>query len=171
MNVGRILIVLLAGFFFSYCGKSSGSFAFHAVNDQNFTEFQKKVYSPREFKKYHDPILFNENQHLWFSYEPAKVEYKIPYAVSLSKKSLGWIEIDLKNVHLSRNIGYLVDSYPDLKFGKYKLTVALKDKILNSIEFEILKEGDQKDDFIDYDMPLSILMDSDADDLRALSRE
>ncbi|MDH4262917.1 MAG: hypothetical protein OEV78_07735 [Spirochaetia bacterium] len=129
------------------------------------------MYVPREFRKYNAPIQFNENRSLWFAYKPGKINYKSPYAVSLSKKSLGWIEIDLKNIHLSKTIGYIVDDYPELKYGKYLLTVALEHNILDSIEFEILKEGDQKDDFIDYDLPLSVVLDSDADDLRALSRE
>jgi len=77
----------------------------------------------------------------------------------------------LKNLHMSRSIGYLVNNYPELKKGKYKLTVALENSLLDSIEFEILKKGDQKDDFIDYDLPLSVVLDSDADDLRALSKE
>lgn len=154
-----------------FCMEKTGSFAFHSIKESKLTSFQKSMYLPREFKKYRAPIQFDEKINLWFAYTPAKVSYKSPYAVSLSKKSLGWIEIDLKNLHLSQKIGYLVDSYPELKNGKYLMTVALENKILNSVEFEIIKEGDRKDDFIDYDMPLSVVLDSDADDLRILSRD
>lgn len=171
MKVYRALAVLFSLTLFGSCMKGPGSFSFHAVDDSGFTSFQKKMYVPREFKKYTGQILFNENENLWFAYKPSKVSFEQPYAVSLSQKSLGWIEVDLKNLHMSRSIGYLVNNYPELKKGKYKLTVALENSLLDSIEFEILKKGDQKDDFIDYDLPLSVVLDSDADDLRALSKE
>ena len=158
-------------FFSAFCMKKSGGFAFHAVNDSKFTPLQKMIYLPRQFTKYQNPIQFNENLNIWFTYEPSKHDYHQPYAVSLSRKSLGWIEIDLKNLHLSNKIGYLVNNYPELKHGQYLLTVALENKILSSVEFEIIKEGDQRNDYIDYDLPLSVVLDSEADDLRVLSRD
>jgi hypothetical protein len=116
-------------------------------------------------------VQFNENQTLWFSYKPGNINFKQPYAISLSKKSLGWIEIELKNVNLIKETGYLVENYPQLKSGKYLITIAMGKEILSSIEFEVINERDQRENYIDYEMPLDVALDSDADDLRALSRD
>lgn len=167
----KVYFVVFLAFITSSCWDNSGSFSFHSINEHKFTEFQRKNYIPRTFHKYKSPVQFNEDETLWFAYEPSKVVNNGIYAVSLSRKSLGWIEIDLKNVKFSRKTGYLIDNYPKLKSGRYLLTVAIDNTILNSVEFEILKQSDQREDYIDYDMPLNVVLDSDVDDLRALSRD
>jgi len=67
MKVYRALAVLFSLTLFGSCMKGPGSFSFHAVDDSGFTSFQKKMYVPREFKKYTGQILFNENENLWFA--------------------------------------------------------------------------------------------------------
>lgn len=164
-------IVICIALIAASCSKNSGSFAFHPIDDSRLTPFQKKLYVPTRFTKYRQPVQFNENQTLWFSYKPGNINFKQPYAISLSKKSLGWIEIELKNVNLIKETGYLVENYPQLKSGKYLITIAMGKEILSSIEFEVINERDQRENYIDYEMPLDVALDSDADDLRALSRD
>ncbi|MDH4198832.1 MAG: hypothetical protein OEV66_00485 [Spirochaetia bacterium] len=164
------LVLTVCNVFLISCAKNHGSFAFHSVDERRFTEFQKKNYIPGNFNKYTSPIQFGENQTLWFAFQPGKISHE-KYAISLSRKSLGWIEIDLKNLEIPKKIAYLIDNYPNLQAGKYLLTVALRNEILNSIEFEIINERGQRDDFIDYDLPINVVLDSDGDDLRDLSRE
>jgi len=163
-----LFIVVLISF---SCAGDAGKFAFHPVDEQRFNDIQRVWYTPSHFTRFTPPILFDENKTIWFSYKPDKVNYKEPYAISLSRRSLGWIEIDLKNVMLNSEVGYIVENYPDLETGEYLLRIAFNDEIIGSTTFEVIRDHDQKSEFIDYDLPLEVVLDTEADDIRMLSRE
>ncbi len=166
----RKLTVLLLVLIASQCDRTLPGFAFAAIDDREMTALQKRWYQPGRFVRHGGPQLFEEKQAIWVSYKPAKINYKRAYAISLSKKSLGWIEIDLKNMMLSPDSDFLVNNFGHLEKGKYLLRVAFDNEILDSILFEIINESDQMKDYIDYDAPLSVVLDDTQDDIRLYSR-
>lgn len=164
------LVYLLFPVLLLHCGESKGTFAFFPANESALTEMQKTYYYPPRFNRFQSPILFSENRTIWVAYRPASRSYSSPYALSLSQKSLGWMEINLKTQSLAKGSKYLVNRYKNLPAGKYLLRVAHDNRIVDSIEFEVTMEESSREDYIDYDAPVEVVMDSEPDDIRLLSK-
>ena len=164
------IVLTLLSVFLINCSEKGSDFAFYPVDESSLSPMQKQFYYPRYLNHYKQPILFSENRNIWFSYNPPEKNFKEPYAISLSKKSLGWIEFDLKNQILNPNVKYIVNNYTNLPPGKYMLRVALKNEILGSITFEVISEENKEDDYIDYEAPLDVVLENDTDDIRRYSR-
>ena len=162
--------VVLASLSLAYCSSGKQGFAFAQVDETAMNVLQKKYYQPRRFNRYSPPVIFGEDKTLWFAFYPAQKVYDRPYAVSLSRKSLGWSEIELKNLNLSSEIDYLINNYGALPKGRYLLRVALDDEILDSIAFEVINENEQLEDYIDFDAPLDLVENKEVDDIRLYSR-
>lgn len=155
---------------FSHCSPEKQGFAFAQVDESAMDLLQKKYYQPRRFNRYNPPVIFGEDKTLWFSFYPSTKAYDRPYAVSLSRKSLGWSEIELKNLILSPETDYIINNYDALPKGHYLLRIALDDEILDSVAFEVINEHEQLEDYIDYDAPLELVEDTEVDDIRLHSR-
>lgn len=163
-----IPFLLLISFY--RCDQTLPGFSFAAIDESEMTALQKRWYRPKQFNRHSGPKLFEERQSIWVSYKPRKKHYTEAYAISLSRKSLGWIEIDLKNMMLNPETDFLVNKFGKLQKGKYLLRVAYDNEIMDSIYFEIINESDQLKDYIDYDAPLSVVLDEAEDDIRLYSR-
>lgn len=164
------IVLVFLSIFLINCKEKGNDFAFYPVDESSLSQMQKQFYYPRYLNHYKQPILFSENRNIWFSYNPPEKNYKEAYAISLSKKSLGWIEFDLKNQKLDFNVKYLINNYANLPSGKYLLRVALNNEILGSVTFEVIAEEDKEDDYIDYEAPLDVVLENDTDDIRRYSR-
>ncbi|MES0489958.1 MAG: hypothetical protein ABUK01_08210 [Leptospirales bacterium] len=151
------------------CGAQPGTFAFFPADESELTEMQQPYYYPPQFNRFTPPILFSENRTVWMAYKPDMRDYQSPYALSLSKESLGWIEINLQNHTLLPDSKYIVNKYENLSVGKYLLRVAHDNETLGSIEFEIISDASQTEDYIDYEAPIEVVLDAESDDIRMLS--
>lgn len=148
----KSIVVVLFFFLLSSCQHKKGDFAFHVSDQQDWSEIQKSLYRPKEFKKLPLPISFDKDKNIWFVYRPALPRWKKTYAISLSQKTLGYNEIELRNQVLTRANKVLLDSFEGLLEGQYMLRIAYNDKVIDSVEFEVrLPEQNNE---IDYDAPL-----------------
>ncbi|MDH5716875.1 MAG: hypothetical protein OEZ22_04455 [Spirochaetia bacterium] len=146
--------VVLLGILISLnCSQKKGTFSFFPVDMSSLTDLQKKWYQPSLYKQYQNPIFFEENKTIWYAYKPSNLQYNKIYAISLLKKTLGYIEIDLKNQRLSHEIGHLIDNLENLEIGHYALKIAYEGKIMDEIYFEIIESSDKSN--IDYDISIS----------------
>ena len=146
-----------------------GKFAFFAADQQQLNNLEEKLYQPRRFKKFKPPISFAQDKTLWYIYKPDTKDYKLPYAISLQKKSLGYIEIDLKNKMLSPEVGGFIDLFEDLEVGHYAIKIAYKNLVIDEIKFSI--ERKENPDSIDFDAPISDDPESDdIDDIEFYSK-
>jgi len=161
-----LLIILLNSML---CSAQKHGFAFYPVDMANFNLVQKKFFTPTNFQTYKSPILFSDKQSIWFSYNPEKRSFKNPYAISLSKKSLGWIEIDLRNKVLNKQTKLIIDKYSNLDPGKYLIRIALNNVTLDQVEFEILNITNQNSDYIDYEAPIETALEQNDDDIKMYS--
>lgn len=121
---------------------------------------RNKLFQPDVFKIYQEPIVFTKGLDIWFSYVPAVPRWGSTYAVSLSKKTLGYNEIDLRNQVLKRSRKMLIDHYSPLPIGKYLLRIAINNKVIDSVYFEV--RADENAEKIDYDAPLPPDEDDDS---------
>jgi len=163
------VVIFILSIFLMNCGAKPGTFAFFPADESALTEIQQPYYYPPQFNRFTPPILFSKNRTVWVAYKPDMRNYESPYALSLSKESLGWIEINLQNHLLLPESKYIVNKYEGLAVGKYLLRVAHANKILGSIEFEVISDDSQTEDYIDYEAPIQVVLDRETDDIRMLS--
>lgn len=160
------LFVLLAIFTQIGCFGKEGQFSFFAADMSDLTLLEKKFYRPSEFKKMRAPVSFETDDVIWFAYEPPSPDASALYAVSLQRKSLGYVEIDLRNLRLALGTDQLIDKFENLETGEYLLKVAADGKVLSQTSFSILE--DSASDVVDYDAPADD--DAEADEIIAFSR-
>lgn len=144
--------LLLSSLLFVACGQKKGRFAFYISEQSDWSVLRNKLFQPDIFKKYQEPIVFTKGLDIWFSYLPALSRWESTYAISLSKKTLGYNEIDLRNQVLKREREMLIEHYEPLPIGKYLLRIAINNKVIDSIYFEV--RADENAEKIDYDAPL-----------------
>lgn len=151
------------------CGKSQGELAFSRPDESQMTEMEKTYFVPRRFHKIVEPAIFPEGGKLWFSYKPPLRLYgSRTYAFSLQKKSLGFIEIDLRNITLTPGITHLVDFYENLEPGDYLLKIADIDGLLMEYNFEIAENDSTRT--LDYDVDPDGQSSDTEDEIISLSR-
>ena len=135
--------------------KEKHNFAFIMADTSELSPLSEKNFQPRLFKIHRAPISFPENSTLYIHYKPDKIDYLETYALALSKRSLGFIQVDLRNVKINQGIGAMINKYSDLEPGQYKLEVANSEGILNEIVFTIRKAAQQE--LIDFTVGLEDL--------------
>jgi len=154
------------------CAKKPGIFAFYPVDMSVLTPEQKIWFQPTDFRRFNQPVFFKRHHTIWYSYKPDSPKFKKPYAISLLKKSLGYIEIDLRNQVIKNSAGFLVDRYDNLETGFYKIKIAVDNEVIDFFDFEIIESSDS--DVIDYELsldnPEAHQEDVKFDDIRALSK-
>lgn len=158
MRVKFSLYFLFASIIFLQiaCQKKTGVFAFSVVEHNSVllreSEAIEESYQPKVFRRKKNPIVFPQGSDVWCLYAPASPRSGKTYALSLSKKTLGYNEIDLRNQILNRSQRTLLQKYSSLPVGHYLLRIALENKVIDSVAFEI--RPDEKNHVIDYEAPL-----------------
>ncbi len=160
-----LIFYIMSILFFFNCGDIRqnflGSFSFHAIDESGLSNIEQKWYSPKIFQKKKMPIIFYENESLWYCYQPYKPSHTTIYIISLAQKNNSWLEVDVQTQNLIKNKNALTGRLGDLQQGNYLLQVFAESKLLNKIQFEILPN--QKELTIDYDN-LEIIQNQDIED-------
>lgn len=157
-------------FSLTFCQKDTGKLAFAVVDENLMTPLEAKNFIPRRFYLFHDKTLFPAGKKIWFVYIPPlefRVYGKTTFAISLQKKSLGYLEIDLRNKTISPLDPYLRDFYENLEPGDYRLRISANAEVLVEKDFEVIESQDS--DFIDYEKELSDEEENE-DEILKLSR-
>ncbi|MDH5719809.1 MAG: hypothetical protein OEZ13_04215 [Spirochaetia bacterium] len=165
------IIVIFFILFAQSCSSKPGIFAFFPVDMSVLTAEQKIWFQPSDFRRFRDPIYFEKHHTVWYAYKPDSPKHGKTYAISLLKKSLGYIEVDIRNQALKKSTDYLVDRYDNLETGFYKLKIAVDNKVIDFVNFEIVESADKH--VINYELSVddseNTENNEDYDDIRALS--
>ena len=145
----RKYLVFSISFFLLFCSGKPGRFAFHTIDSSELNLIEKKWFRPRVFHSKKPPIIFYEDQILWYSYELNRPSYQKNYVTSLSQKKMIWSEIKLFNEKLELRKKSLVARLGQLNRGNYLIKVFIDENMLDQIQFEILPSRDNI--VIDYD--------------------
>lgn len=159
----RFLVLPILFWGLAGCAKK-GEFAFFPADERDLSPLQARLYVPQRFRKLKPPISFPGSLSIYYIYRPGSPKNGDVYAMSLSKQSLGWVEVDLKNQRLDPSRGVLYDKLVGLEPGEYLLKIAYEDKVIDEIQFEIqpYREFDEPD----YETDLaSGNFDNDVDDI------
>ena len=167
-----VFMILL--FSMLFCAEEEpGMFAFFPAEMSELDSLGKNHYRPKWFKKYRSGTSFPSDKTLWFTWKPSAPDTTLPYAISLSRKSLGFNEIDLRNSTIRPGVGAIVDYYENLEPGQYLLRVAYKNTVQDSVYFDIVSTVGPG--LVDYETPVEIPFESltsetEYDDIREYSR-
>ena len=164
----RFSILILLVLTSTFCSKTRGTFAFFSADQSQLNVNQQKWYQPRRCKKFKPPASFQQSKILWYFYTPGTTHFQKPYAMSLSQKSLGWVEVDLKNQELNSE-GAIIDQFTGLEPGKYLLRIAYENEVIDRYEFEIVP--DENKDTIDFSAAVTSTSDlEEVDDILLYSK-
>lgn len=173
MRVFHYIFIFILSFAFLQCTEEkSGVFGFFAADMSELDAMSRSNYRPRWFKKYTEETSFPSDKTLWFIWKPQNPDTSLPYAISLSRKSLGYNEIDLRNAAIREGVGGIVDYFENLEPGQYMLRVAYKNSVLDYVYFDIVPATGPGE--VDYEVPVEIPFDTmaaeqDFDDIREYS--
>ncbi len=148
-------------FYFSCSGNYQNNFSFHVLDESELSDIEQKWYSPKKFYRRKNPVIFYENEKIWYCYQVNSPSYQTPYTVSLSQKSHGWleVEVELKKLHLDTNT--FTGELGSLRKGSYLLRVFSEWELLHKIQFDVFPIDEQI--AIDYDS-LDIIQSEEAED-------
>ncbi|RME88951.1 MAG: hypothetical protein D6767_09300 [Candidatus Hydrogenedentota bacterium] len=163
----RLFLFILLSIFLVACQKQTSGFAFFPADESELSPLEKKLFTPTRFKRLREPISFPSSLAIYYLYQPESPHYGEVYAISLSKFSLGWVEVDLYNQRLDGTRGALFGKLEDLDPGRYLLRIAYENKVIDKIEFSI-QENRESDE---PDFSTDILANAnDADDILQYSQ-
>lgn len=62
------------------------------------------------------------------------------FIVTLEKKSLGYVEIELKKKHIEPSTRYIKDRFTHLDEGKYRVNLVFGKNIIDTVYFEVIPD-------------------------------
>lgn len=159
--MGKISLLVLACL--TVACNQRGRFAFTVADHTNLPVLEQKFFHPQRFVTHKQTPVFERDEVLWYAYRPYSPESGSHYGISLQKKSLGYQEIDLRNRQIAEGQGMLIDHYRNLEEGQYRLKIALRNKVIDQIDFVVVAdsasesidfESDEAEDY-EKDMPVA----------------
>ncbi|MCS6984672.1 MAG: hypothetical protein NZM25_06065 [Leptospiraceae bacterium] len=154
------------------CQKRTGELAFALVDESTMSPLEAYNFVPRRFYKSLAKGIFPDNKKLWFVYRPPlelTLYGKPIFIFALQKKSLGYLDIDLRRKTVDPQDGVIRDFYENLQEGDYRLRITTPEEVLLEYDFEIISMRDQ--DIVNYEE--EVIPDSqeglEVDDIRSLS--
>ena len=145
----RLALVLLVLGTILDCGRGRGRFAFTVADHQDLPVLQQHFFQPQRFVRFDTKPVFERDDVLWYAYKPVSPKANKFYGISLQKKSLGYLEVDLRNRTIADGVGLLIDHYKALEEGEYRLRIAYNDEVIDQIDFIVV--GDSVSESIDYE--------------------
>jgi hypothetical protein len=141
-----------------------GNFGWATSLDEGMSELDKEFHIQTEYQMMREDLLFSPNETIHFVYKfNSNVSPKKEFYFSLNKKSIDYLEIDLRKKSIEEGAPIIRDSYTGLEIGDYLLKVAYEGDVFDQVEFKVLPEegyfsktlehelsGEIEDDIIRY---------------------
>lgn len=126
-------------FLFVNCGIPSGEFGWAVTNDEDISPIEEEFYVQTQFEMARQNLYFSPNDTIHYVYIFSReVDPKKEFFVSLNKKSIDYLEIDLRRKRVEENM--LRDKYKNLEIGEYLLKIAFEGDVFDSVHFKVLPE-------------------------------
>ena len=156
-------IYIVSIFFYLSCGGDNAydNFSFHALDKSELSDIERKWYSPKKFYRKKKPVIFYENENLWYCYQVNNPSPQTSYTISLSRKHHGWLEVEVERQNLNLGVNTFTGELGSLNQGRYLLQVFAKLKLLHKIQFDVFPNDQEI--VIDYDN-LDIIQSEEVED-------
>lgn len=135
---------ILASFFLVllYCTPAQGEFGWAVTSDEDMDAFEKQFYIVTEYKMMRNNIYFSPTDRVHYVYKFGNLTVAgSEYIVVLDKKSLGFVEYDLKKKLVESESNSIRDSFDPLPVGEYRLKIVYDQDVIDTVYFEVLPES------------------------------
>lgn len=133
------IIVLLA--FLVNCGTVEGEFGW-AITEGDQDILEQKLYVVTDYKMMRENLIFSPNKliSLIYRFKTAPLN-DTEFYLALYKKSLSYVEVDLKRVKFDPDSKALKTSFEELGVGNYLIKVANDEgELIDSVTFDVMPE-------------------------------
>lgn len=146
------------------CGAPKGNFGWATSLDEGISEIDKEFHVQTEYQMMREDLVFSPNETIHFVYAfKSHVSAKDEFYFSLNRKSIDYLEIDLRRKTIEEGASVIRDSFSGLEVGDYLLKVAYEGDVFDQVEFKVFPEdgyftenldreltGEIQDDIIRY---------------------
>ncbi|MEM7183804.1 MAG: hypothetical protein AAF518_23060, partial [Spirochaetota bacterium] len=130
----RVFLLLLSFLFFSACGIPSGEFGWHALRNDDMDILEKELVVISEYTMTKQNLYFSPLDTIHYIYKFSRSPgRKKEFIITLEKKSLGYVEIELKKKHIETSTNYLKDKFSNLDAGKYRVNLVFDENIIDTV--------------------------------------
>ncbi|WCL49984.1 hypothetical protein [Leptospira sp. GIMC2001] len=135
------VLALVFSIFLVSCGDPKGNFGWAVSFEEGTSELDKDFNVQTEFTMTREDLIFSPQDTIHFVYvfdsgaSPEKEFY-----FSLNKKSIDYLEIDLRRKMIEEGNAVIRDSYIGLGVGEYLLKAAFEGDVFDQVEFKVLPE-------------------------------
>lgn len=140
-----------------FCGKPEGNFGWATTLDEGISEIDQEFHLQTQFQMSREDLFFSPDETIHFVYIfDSRVSQKDEFFFSLNKKSIDFLEIDLRRKSIEEGSPIIRDKYRGLGVGDYRLKVAYEGDVFDEVDFKVLpdeeyfKGGEENDEIIRY---------------------
>ncbi len=139
-KVTMITFAFLIGFL-PCCGNLEGDFGWNPVQEEGISPLEEEFIIHTQYRVSRKDLYFSPNDTIYFVYIfKSKVTPSQEFFFSLNKKSIDYLEIDLRRKRIEEGDPVIRDKYKGLDIGDYMLKVAYEGEVFDSVQFQILPE-------------------------------
>lgn len=157
MRFLRDSITLLLIVFFYSCGSPSGSIGWMTTYDEGMTELDREFGIQTDFQMTREDLFFTPQETIHFVYVfDSRVSPNDEFYFSLNKKSIDFLEVDLRRKTIEEGNPVIRDYYRGLAIGDYLLKIAYEGEVFDEVEFKVLPEEGYYADTLESDLSIDI---------------
>jgi hypothetical protein len=123
------------------CGEHSGRFGWATSVSGDLGVLERQFYVPTQFEMTREELYFSPGDTIHFVYEfDSSVAPTDEFLFSLNKKSIDYLEIDLRIKTIEEGKPVIRDHYTGLNVGEYLLKIAYEGEVFDTVEFQVLPD-------------------------------
>lgn len=157
-----VLSVLLS----THCGGYKGEFGWATTIDEGISPLEQEFMIQTQFEMTREDLFFTPEDTIHFVYSfSSYVSKDDEFFLSLNRKSIDYLEVDLRRKKIEEGKPIIRDSYRSLEVGDYILKLAYEGEVFDEVGFKVMPEDGYFTDNLERD-----LMDETEDDIIRYSR-
>ncbi|MCC5815295.1 MAG: hypothetical protein JJT78_11100 [Leptospira sp.] len=138
MKIYVILFLLVIN-----CGSPKGNFGWTTTMDEGISEIDREFKLQTQFQMSREDLFFSLDETIHFVYIfESRVSHKDEFFFSLNKKSIDYLEIDLRRKSIEEGNPIIRDKYRGLDIGDYRLKVAYEGDVFDEVDFKVMPDDE-----------------------------
>jgi|JI8StandDraft_1071087.scaffolds.fasta_scaffold233011_2 hypothetical protein len=157
MNRLQFYILICISFLLVNCGSPEGNIGWMTTYDEGMSELDREFGIQTDFQMTRTDLFFSPQETIHFVYVfNSRVSSSDEFYFSLNKKSIDYLEVDLRRKTIEEGNPVIRDYYRGLGIGDYLLKIAYEGEVFDQVEFKVLPEEGYYAETIEGDLTVEI---------------